>query len=66
MIKLKHKELAKILGTTVGYSHQILHRKKLKLNNQYLDEIIKLIVDNAMNKKEKILKNKKAGNNEPI
>ncbi len=43
MLRIKHKELAEILGVSVGYSQVLLHRKGLKLTNRYLVEIIDLI-----------------------
>jgi hypothetical protein len=45
MLKIKHKELARLMGTTPGYTQILLFRKKLKLNNKYLDAIIDLIVE---------------------
>ena len=48
MIKIKHKELAMLLGTTTGYSRKLLCIKKLKINNKYLNEIIDLIVKHKM------------------
>ena len=50
MIKIKHKELAVLLDTTEGYSKTLLNRKKLRLNNKYLFEIIDLIVDRRRKK----------------
>ena len=44
MLRIKHKELAEILGVSKGYSQVLLHRKGLKLTNQYLKEIIDLII----------------------
>jgi len=45
MIKIKHKELASILGVSTGYSKQLLHRKKIRLSNEFLNEIINLIME---------------------
>jgi hypothetical protein len=53
MIKIKHKELAVLLDTTEGYSKTLLNRKKLRLNNKYLFEIIDLIV--ARRRKKEVI-----------
>jgi len=53
MIKIKHKELAVLLDTTEGYSKTLLNRKKLRLNNKHLFEIIDLIV--ARRRKKEVI-----------
>ena len=61
MLRIKHKELAEILGVSVGYSQVLLHRKGLKLTNRYLMEIVSLIIQrqpinspaNVVSEKEK-------------
>lgn len=44
MLRIKHKDLAEILGISEGYSATLLHRKGLKLTNRYLKEIAELII----------------------
>jgi hypothetical protein len=44
MLKIKHKELAKILGISIGYSRVLLGRNKMKIRQEYLYKIIDLIV----------------------
>ena len=45
MIKIKHKELAKILGLSEKYIKILLFRKKIKLKQVDLYKIIDLIVE---------------------
>ena len=53
MVKIKHKELADLLGTTEKYSRTLLNRKKIRLDNKYLPDIIDLIV--ARRRKKEII-----------
>jgi predicted HTH domain antitoxin len=43
MIRITHRELSEILGVSLGYCHQLLHRRKIRLTNEYLGEIVNLI-----------------------
>jgi len=52
MIKIKHKELAYLLGTTERYSRTLLYRKGMRMENKYLVEIIDLIVEKRMKQKQ--------------
>lgn len=54
MIKIKHKELAMLLGTTAGYSRKLLCLKKLKISNKYLVEVIDLIMEHRKSHRAKI------------
>lgn len=45
MIRIKHKELAALLGVSVPNSRIILHRAGLKISNKYLNEIIGLVLE---------------------
>ena len=53
MLRIKHKELASILGVKVESCRQLLYRKHLSLTNKYLDDIIDLIVKRRVTAKEK-------------
>lgn len=44
MLKIKHKELANILGVSEQYSRLLLHREGLQLSNKFINEIINLVV----------------------
>ena len=52
MIKIKHKELALLLGISEEYSRRVLSRNKLRIENRYLVEIIDLIVEKRMKQKQ--------------
>jgi hypothetical protein len=52
MLKIKHKELAILLGVSKAYSRTLLNRKGLRLSNKYLNEIMALVVK-YQNKQEK-------------
>jgi DNA-directed RNA polymerase specialized sigma24 family protein len=43
MLKIKHEDIARILGISRGYSQLLLHRNKLKLKQEFLDQVIRLI-----------------------
>jgi hypothetical protein len=62
MVRITHKEIAKILGVSEGYSQQLFHRKGLRMSNQYLSEIIEIICErrgNAHNRVGKEVKSKR-------
>lgn len=44
MLKIKHKELASLLGVSEQYSRLLLYRHKLHLSNKNLNEIINLVI----------------------
>ncbi len=44
MLKIKHKELARLLGISERYSRVLFFRLGLKMRNDYLGRIIELIV----------------------
>lgn len=45
MIKIKHKELALLLGVSVRYSQQLIYRRGWRLNNAHFKEIMDLVYE---------------------
>lgn len=43
VLKIRHKELAVLLGVSEGYSRVLLRRRGLKLSNEYLYEIMDMV-----------------------
>jgi hypothetical protein len=51
MLKIKHNDIARILGISVGYSQLLLFRNGLKLKQEFLDQVIRLIAKRLENGK---------------
>jgi hypothetical protein len=48
MLKIRHKELARLLGVSEKYSRTLLYRRKLRLTNNHLDDIIDIITQRRL------------------
>jgi len=45
MIKITHKEVAKLINKSEGYVRQLLHRRKIKLKQCELDKVFDLVAE---------------------
>lgn len=43
VLRIKHKQMAKLLGISERYCRVLFFRRKIKLTNEYLEEILNLI-----------------------